>query len=30
MQAEQKESLKNKIIEHIFDELINEEYKQRD
>jgi len=28
--AQQKESLKNKIIEHIYDALLNDEYKQRD
>jgi len=30
MSVEQKESLKNKIIEHIYDALLNDEYKQRD
>jgi len=28
--AQQKESLKNKIIEHIYDALLNDEYQQRD
>ncbi len=30
MLLEQKESLKNKIIEYIYDALLNDEYKQRD
>jgi len=30
MSIQQKESLKNKIIEHIYDAILNDEYKQKD
>ncbi len=30
MSSQQKESLKNKIIEHIYDAILNDEYKQKD